>query len=95
MILHWSRLARADLLGIFDYVAADDPKAALGLVDSIEKGVVRLTRHPRVGRPGRVPQTRELIIVGTPYVVVYRDVSRAVQILRVLHGARQWPEPSQ
>ncbi len=46
----------------------------------------------RIGRPGRRPNTRELIISGTPHIVAYRLKGRETQILRVLHGARRWPE---
>jgi toxin ParE1/3/4 len=40
---------------------------------------------------GRVRGTRQLIVVGTPYVVVYRIEPASVVILRVLHGAQRWP----
>ncbi|MDQ7827232.1 MAG: type II toxin-antitoxin system RelE/ParE family toxin [Candidatus Eremiobacteraeota bacterium] len=45
-----------------------------------------------MGRPGRVPGTRELVVPGTKYIVAYRVRHRSLQILRVLHGARKWPE---
>jgi toxin ParE1/3/4 len=45
-----------------------------------------------MGRPGRVKGTRELVIVGTPYIVAYRIKGDAVQVLRVLHGAQKWPQ---
>ena len=45
-----------------------------------------------MGRPGRVPGTRELVIPGTPYIVPYRVQGEAIQILRVYHSARRWPE---
>jgi toxin ParE1/3/4 len=44
------------------------------------------------GRPGRWPGTRELIIPGTPYIVPYRVKGPVVEILRVFHGARRWPD---
>ena len=46
----------------------------------------------QMGRPGRVPGTRELVIAQTPYVVPYLVQGAAIQILRVYHGARRWPE---
>jgi toxin ParE1/3/4 len=45
-----------------------------------------------MGRPGRVTGTRELVVDGTPYILPYRVRNRVVQILRVLHGARRWPQ---
>jgi toxin ParE1/3/4 len=89
--VRWTALARADLLGIFDYVVARNPRAALRLFDEIEADVRGLVGHPRIGRPGRRLGTRELVVSGTPYIVAYRLKGREIQILRVLHGARQWP----
>ena len=53
-----------------------------------------LLEHSSAGRSGRVKGTRELVITGTPFVIIYRlkmQLSQ-VQVLRVLHYARQWPE---
>ncbi len=44
-----------------------------------------------MGRAGRVPGTRELVISGTPYIVPYRVRGGAVEVLRVFHAARRWP----
>jgi toxin ParE1/3/4 len=60
--------------------------------DRIVEGTEMLTQFPRVGRPGRVDGTRELVIHHTPYIVAYRVVENTVIVLRVLHGAQQWPE---
>jgi len=49
-----------------------------------------LQNHPEAGRQGRVKNTRELIIVKTPYIVVYNILSDSLLILRILHGARKW-----
>jgi len=48
---------------------------------------------PRMGRIGRIAGTRELVLSGTPYVVIYdlRNMDEQIYILRVLHGARRWP----
>jgi toxin ParE1/3/4 len=47
-----------------------------------------------MGRPGRVPGTRELVIPNTPFIVPYRVVGNTIQVLRILHGARPWPDAS-
>ena len=44
-----------------------------------------------MGRPGRVADTRELVLPGTSYVIAYR-LREAVEILSVMHGAREWPD---
>jgi toxin ParE1/3/4 len=45
-----------------------------------------------MGRPGRVPGTREFVIPRTPHIVPYRLQGESIQILRVYHGARRWPD---
>lgn len=59
--------------------------------DAIQAAVDRLADHPAMARPARVAGTRELIVVGTPYIVVYRIEAAAVVVFRVMHGARRWP----
>jgi len=51
-----------------------------------------LADQPGIGRPGRVPDTREWVMPHTPYIIAYRVEDETVVILRVLHGARKWPE---
>ncbi len=50
-----------------------------------------LPGQPSMGRPGRKEETRELVVSGTPYFVPYRVRNDHLVILRVLHGAMQWP----
>jgi addiction module RelE/StbE family toxin len=83
--------ARADLRDIFLYITADDPAAARTLLERIRSCIAGLKDAPHLGRPGRVPGTRELIIAGTPYIIPYQVSGDQLQILRVHHGARQWP----
>lgn len=91
MRLVWRRLAQSDLAAIRRYVAADDPEAARRLVLRLLAATVQLATHSHMGRPGRVPGTRELVVPGTPYILPYRVVGEEVQILRVYHTARRWP----
>ena len=58
----------------------------------IMAAVAVLGENPRVGRPGRWTGTRELVITGTPYIAPYRVRAGAIEILRVFHGAQEWPE---
>jgi len=44
-----------------------------------------------MGRPGRVPSTRELVIPSTPYLVPYWVRDDCIEVLRVFHAARRWP----
>jgi toxin ParE1/3/4 len=57
----------------------------------IEESVTLLADHPELGRAGRVPGTRELVIPSTPYLIPYRVRGQRIDILRVFHGRRRWP----
>ena len=90
----WLRRALLDLEDAYSYVAADNPVSARRLVEQIEEGVSQLSRHPKLGRAGRVPGTRELVIAGTPFLVIYQLEADQTAILTVLHSARRWPRGS-
>lgn len=89
--IEWLLRARRNLKEDADYIAADDPKAAARVVLRIEDAVNRLIELPNLGRPGRLPGTRELVVPGTPYLASYRVRGQRIQILRVFHARRRWP----
>ena len=93
MIIRWHRLARQDLRQVRDYIARDNPKAAARVAQHIRTAIERLSENPGIGRPGRVIDTRELVVTGTPYLAPYTVSDNEIVILRVLHGAQQWPPP--
>jgi toxin ParE1/3/4 len=86
----WRQTARNDLLAIVDYISDDNPAAAQALKDEIETKVARLPAHPKLCRAGRVAGTREMVVHGN-YLVIYSEDEDTISILRVLHGAQQWP----
>ena len=90
MRVRWLRRALANLGEEAQYIAVDNPPAAR-TVTTIFAAVDRLARHPAMGRSGRVPGTRELVVSGTPYVIPYRVRGGVLEVLRVFHAARQWP----
>ncbi len=93
MNILWSPEAIEDLTFLRSYIAEDDPAAARKVVLHIIHSVQQLLPdNPQMGRPGRVPGTRELVIPKTPFIVPYRLQRNVIQILRVYHGARRWPE---
>jgi toxin ParE1/3/4 len=93
MIIVWSPQAIADLAALRVYIAQDNKAAAQRTASHIVRNVeLLLSDNPSMGRPGRVVGTRELVIPGTPYIVPYRMRDNRIQILRVYHGARRWPE---
>lgn len=88
----WSPQAVEDLAALRAYIARDDPAAAQRIALSIIGAVELLAENPAAGRPGRVPGTRELVIPRTPFIVPYRQHGDVIQVLRVYHGARRWPD---
>ena len=57
----------------------------------IHERIHTLTDFPELGRRGRKEGTRELIMIGLPYLAIYRQQGEAIEILRILHGAQVWP----
>lgn len=92
MRIAWSASAFSDRDVIFDYIEADNPAAAARVDSVIEAQAEPLTEFSEMGRKGRMDDTRELVVTGLPYVIVYRIEGEVVRILRVLHSAQQWPE---
>lgn len=93
MNIVWSPEAITDLISLRTYIAERNPDAAQRTAQRIIEMVEAvLAPNPHIGRPGRVPGTREFVIAATPYVVPYRMRGDALEILRVYHGARRWPE---
>lgn len=93
MKITWLPRALKDRDRQLDYIATESPHAAIDQGDGIEHQVDMLAEYPEMGRVGRERGTRELVVVKTPFVVVYRirPHAQCVEILRVLHGAQQWP----
>lgn len=86
--------ATRDLEDIFNWIAKDNPRAAINVVERIRLRINRLG-HPglsHIGRPGLTKGTREL--VETPYVVVYEVDERVdeIVVLAVVHAARHREE---
>lgn len=80
--------ARRDLIDIWLEVTEDNPPAADDLYNRFEARAEILRRFPELGplRPDIAPEARAL--VELPYLILYRIIPGGVQIVRVLHGAR-------
>jgi toxin ParE1/3/4 len=85
----WSPLARARLQEIRAYVALDKPDAAERLAIRIVAVVEALRNHPRLGRAGAEPGFRELVIGGTPYIVLYQFRGKRITITTIWRGAQR------
>ena len=92
MKLRWTLPAVEHLKEIFDYIAEDNPAAALRTVERIRLAIRQAAHMSYAGRTGRVGGTREMVVPGTSYIVAYRVLENAVHVLAILHGARRWPE---
>lgn len=75
---------------MWDYIAADSPRAAARMDELFGKAAARLLDHPQLGRPGKIAGTRELI-PHESYRIVYELHNDTVWILTLVHTARQWP----
>ena len=90
--IKWLRAARQNLDDDATYIAQDDAAAASRVVARVLEAVAQLAEQPGLGRPGRVPGTRELVVHKTHYLVPYIVKSDQVTILRVFHTSRRLPK---
>lgn len=72
------------------FIAQDNITAAIELDMLFEEKAEIARQRPTLYKAGRVKGTRELVVRPT-YVMVYRVLPDAVEILRVLNTAQQWP----
>ena len=91
MIVRWTKAARRDFHEQLEYVSERDFSAAVRMRSEILRHTGMLSDTPEMGRAGRQAKSRELPIVGTPYVAIYRTRKHYVEIFRLLHGAQEWP----
>jgi toxin ParE1/3/4 len=89
VIVAWTSGAIADRDAIFDYIETDNPRAAVAQDQLLSARAQILAQFPLLGRPGRLAGAREL--VEGNFIMVYEIAADAIRIIRVLHGARQWP----
>lgn len=92
--LAWTLAAQNDLDALYDYLVETNPKAARTVVLAILKTTKKLREAPQMGRLGRRPSTRELVIAKTPFLVWYRESDAQIEVLRVIHSRMKWPPRS-
>jgi addiction module RelE/StbE family toxin len=90
LLLRWRPQALEDRAAIMDRIALDNPNAAIELDLEFEAKAEIARLRPALYKLGRVKGTRELVVRST-YVMVYRVLADAVEMLRVLHTAQRWP----
>jgi|CXWL01.1.fsa_nt_gi toxin ParE1/3/4 len=84
----WQPRAKRHLEKIREYIQQYNPLAAAAMAEQIIKSAGAISSFPQIGKAGRYPDTRELAVPGTPYIIVYRVKDGVVVVLAVLHGAQ-------
>src|SRR5437764_14028347 len=86
-----SDTAKAEIAGQIAYIRERNPRAAQGQRKRISRAVARLREMPGLGgRPGRMEGTRELVVTGTPFILIFEESGGRIEITHVLHGRQQW-----
>ena len=88
MTVFWTVPAERELIDIWLYIAIDNPDAADRMAERLRTASQPLAAHPRLGRTSRRAKTRELVVAGTNYILIYRIVKHGVEILHVRDGRR-------
>lgn len=91
--IEWLPVANANRFQQLDYIAQDNPLAAISQDEQIERQIDMLIQHPHMGRQGRKKGTRELVISQTPFIAVYRVKGTRIEVIRLLHSSQQYPTP--
>jgi toxin ParE1/3/4 len=92
MRIRWTQPAARDLTNICDYIQEQaTPAIARRVALVIYRSVSSLDKFPPRGREGRKADTRELVVTNLPYIIIYRVRESIVEIIRILHGAQDWP----
>ena len=86
----WLASAEDDLKRNIENYAEKDPLTAWRIYERVIDRAAILDAQPGIGRVGRIKGTREFVLTGTPFILVYREHGKQVEIFRVLHGAQQW-----
>lgn len=86
----WTPEALQDRADVWDYIAADNPRAAVRMDELFSNAAAMLADHPKLGRPGKSHGTRELV-PHESYRLVYEISGETIWMLALVHTARQWP----
>jgi toxin ParE1/3/4 len=87
----WSPRAIRHLIAIREFIEKDSDQNAAMMAERILNAIGILATQPQMGRSGRLTGTRELVILGTPYIAPYRVRRERLELLAVFDGRRQWP----
>ena len=91
MKIKLTKLAAQDLQSTKDYISQDKPNAGLAVIRRVIEAIDNIVTFPSMGRTGRVPHTKELVVSGTPLIIVYQIMQDTLYIVRIIHTAKKWP----
>jgi addiction module RelE/StbE family toxin len=91
MRVNWTKRALNDLEIEANYLNEISPSIKDSFLEDVESGIDLIKEYPELGRIGRVNQARELILKKFQYILVYLVESSYIDIIRLLHTSRKWP----
>ena len=81
--------AEKDLSDIWDFIASDNVEAAERVLVAIERAIHKLSKSPRLGHwREELADKRHRFLLVYSYLIVYRPETKPLQVIRVLHAAR-------
>jgi toxin ParE1/3/4 len=91
MRIRWTEGATDNLVQVEEYIALDNPSAAVDTVLKIIATAEMLADYPALGKRGRERGTRELVVAGLPFIIIFAVHREELVIIRVLHMAMKYP----
>jgi len=91
MRIRWTEGANGNLDQVEEYIAQDNPPATVATVNKIIEAAQMLSDYPTIGKRGRERGTRELVVAGLPFIIIYVANQEELVIIRVLHTAMKYP----
>jgi len=91
MRIRWTEGAVGNLDHVEEYIVQDNPSSAVATVNKIIEAAQMLADYPTIGKRGRERGTRELVVAGIPYSIIYVVHHEELIVIRVLHTAMKYP----
>jgi len=89
--LAWDDRALDDLDAIGDYIAANNPAAAVRVIEYVRRAARSLETSPSLGKATSKTGVREFVLTRYPYLLVYELAGDEVRILAVFHHRQRRP----
>lgn len=92
MKIRWTQPFTQNLEAARLYIMAEDPNAALKVLQHILGTLDTLSRFPEAGKASKQKiGTRQIVVPNTPFVIAYRIHNEAIELLALWHHAQKWP----